>query len=273
MQFTQFLAIIVPEVETITRNGKLMKIIAPTQCPSCNSVLERVKDQLFCRNTDDCSAQSSKRLQNFCKKLKIKGFGEATLEKLGLLNFNDILTLTTEYAESRGLSAHMSEKLVEVVNSRISLGISPNDFLAACSITLIGDGAMRKLIFDSVSNITYDMCKMHGLGGKAAENLLDWVRVEWPIYQELWEPTFVKEEQVVATLPAVCITGKLNDFPNRAFAKGYLQSLGFEVKPSVTKSIKYLISEDGKESSSYKKAINNGIAVITIKDLEEIYVN
>ena len=208
-----------------------MKIIAPTLCPSCSSILERVKDQLFCRNTEECSAQSYKRLQNFCKKLKIKGFGEATLEKLGLSNFNDILTLTPEYAESRGLSAHMADKLVDVVNSRIDLGISPNDFLAACSITLIGDGAMRKLIFDSVSNITYDMCKMHGLGDIAARNLLEWIQTEWPIYQDLWEPTFVVDRtkvRIVSSLPAVCITGKLNDFPNRTAAKAHLESLGLK---------------------------------------------
>jgi len=252
-----------------------MYILAPTQCPSCSSVLERVNDQLFCRNTEDCPAQSTKRLQNFCKKLKIKGFGEATLEKLDLRNFNDLLTLTSDYAQSKGISEHMANKLVQVLVDRVRIGISPNDFLAACSIPLIGDGAMRKLSFDLVSNITFNMCKMQGIGDKAAENLTNWIELDWPILKQLWEPTFTKEKEtaVVSTLPAVSITGKLDNFPNRTSAQAYLQALGFEVKSSVTKSIKYLISEDGSESSSYKKAINNGIQILTIKDLEEIYVN
>lgn len=273
MQFQQFLAIIVPEVETITRDGKIMKILAPTQCPSCNTILERVKDQLFCRNTDDCPAQSIKRIQNFCKKLKIKGFGEVTLEKLEFTNFNDILLFSPTYAISKGISEHMAEKLVSVVAARLLLGISPNDFLAACSIPLIGDGAMRNFIFDTVSNITFEMCKQQGIGDKAAENLINWVNTDWPIYKNLWELTFTKEKVRVVTLPTVSITGKLDNFPNRSSAQAHLEALGFDVKSSVTKAVKYLINEDGIQSSSYKKALNNNIQILTIKDLEETYVN
>ena len=252
----------------------IMNILAPTQCPSCSSALERVKDQLFCRNTNDCPAQSTKRLQNFCKKLKIKGFGEATLEKLGLHNINDLLTLSTDYAESKGISEHMAHKLVQILLDRTRLGISPNDFLAACSIPLIGDGVMRKLSFDLVSNITFIKCKMQGIGDKAAENLINWIELDWPIYKELWEPTFISQEvKAEATLPTVSITGKLDNFSNRTTAQAHLEALGFNVKSSVTKDVKYLISEDGSQSSSYKKATNNGIQILTIKDLEEIYVN
>jgi NAD-dependent DNA ligase len=249
-----------------------MNISAPTTCPSCTSKLERVKDQLFCRNGEDCPAQSTKRLQNFCKKLKIKGFGEATLGTLGFTKFNDILAFTPDDALKQGLSAHMAGKLYDTVTEVTSSGISPNDFLAAMSIPLIGDGAMRKLSFDSVESITYDMCKTSGIGDKAARNLLDWIESNEDIISR-WSVFFKTIKSQTSNAESngnvVCITGKLTDFKNRTEAGTYLASLGFEVKTSVTKLVTHLICEDGSTGSSYKKAINNGIPVITIKELLE----
>lgn len=250
-----------------------MKIIAPTSCPSCGSVLERVNDQLFCRNSADCPAQCTKKLQNFCKKLKIKGFGEITLDKLNLVSYNDLITLTVEDAVDGGFSEHMAKKLVETVKSSLDLGISPNDFLAAVSIPLIGDGVMRKLVFDKLELITYNLCIKQGIGDKAAKSLMEWLDNEWYKYQDLWEPHFIiKKSQTPSTVQhqgVVCITGKLDNFKSRTDAASFLASKGYEVKSSVTKAVQYLICEDGTTGSSYKKAITNGIPVTTIKELLE----
>jgi len=249
-----------------------MKIIAPTTCPSCKSELERVNDQLFCRNSDDCPAQSTKRLQNFCKKLKMKGFGEATLDKAELTKFNDLLELVPEDLVSRGFSPHMSSKLYDVVTTRVDQGISPNDFLAAVSIPLVGDGAMRKLAFDTIEAITYDMCILSGIGDKAAKNLLEWIDANADTISR-WSVYFKTIKNQTSKVPTngyvISITGKLNDFKNRSEAGLFLESQGYEVKSSVTKAVTHLICEDGTTGSSYKKAITNGIPVITIKELLE----
>ena len=249
-----------------------MKIMAPTECPSCGSELTRVKDQLFCLDTEDCPAQSCKRLQNFCKKLKMKGFGEVTLNKANLSRFDDLLTLDKKELVSYGFSEHMASKLCSVVADRISLGISPNDFLAAVSIPLVGDGAMRKLSFDKIENITYNMCKTSGIGDIAARNLMKWIEQNERTISR-WSDHFkITKSQLpkAATKDSVvCITGKLNDFKNRADASKYLQSLGYEVKPSVTKAVTHLICEDGTTGSSHKKATANGITITTIKELLE----
>jgi NAD-dependent DNA ligase len=258
--------IIVSEIER-----KAMKIISPTDCPSCGSNLELVNDQLFCRNTDDCPAQSTKKLQNFCKKLKMKGFGEVTLEKLGLVSFNDLLDLDDKQAISRGLSEHMANKLIDVIQTRLELGISPNDFLAAMSIPLIGDGAMRKLSFDKIEDITYDTCKNSGIGDKAARNLIEWIDhnnntiVRWSNYFKIIKSQTPTESNGYV----LCITGKLIDFKNRSEAGKFLEARGYEVKTSVTKAVTHLICEDGTTGSSYQKAIKNGIIITTIKNLLE----
>lgn len=249
-----------------------MKILAPTSCPSCGSILERVKDQLFCRNSDDCPAQSTKKLQNFCKKMKMKGFGEKTIEQLGLVQIDELLTLDATDLMDSGLSDHMADKLIGVVEDRLNLGISPNDFLAAMSIPLIGDGAMRKLTFDSIESITYDMCKSAGIGDKAARNLIEWIENN-PNSIRGWSKFFKITKSQTADVQSngkiVCITGKLNDFKNRSEAGTFLASQGFEVKTSVTKAVTHLICEDGTTGSSYKKAVANGITITTIKELLE----
>jgi len=250
-----------------------MKILAPDSCPSCGSKLDKVNAQLFCSNKVDCPAQSSKKLQKFCKQLKLKGFGESALDKLNFTSFNDIIQLTAKHGIASGFSEHMALKLVDIVEDRLALGITPNDFLAACSIPLIGVGAMRKLRFDCIANITYNICQLHGLGDKAASNLVNWIDTEWGTYSLHWEKYFVdSKEETSVSLPTVCITGKLTDFSNRTTAADHLTKLGFDVKSSVTKNVKYLICEDGSNSSSRKKAIDYGITVTTINNLEEKYV-
>lgn len=252
-----------------------MKIEAPKGCPSCSALLYQVNDQLFCPNNIDCPAQTSKRVQAFTKSLKIKGFGEAAIEKLELTDPSQLLTLNTTDYLIAGFSEHMAAKLQGVIQDRISQGISPNDFIAAMSIPLIGDTAARKLNISSIDDITFEVCKSSGLGDKATSNLMQWVTESWPFYRESWgsklkQPnvTTIKSQSTGIT---VCITGKLNDFSSRDSATAYLQSLGITVKDSVTKAVNYLICEDGKtSSSSYKKANENNIPIITIKNLEEI---
>ena len=82
-----------------------MKIEIPTTCPSCESKLERVKDQLFCRNPN-CGETQLKKVVNYAKVMKIKGLGEKTVEKLDLRSISDIYSLTLSAA-----SAAIGEKL------------------------------------------------------------------------------------------------------------------------------------------------------------------
>lgn len=244
----------------------------PTECPSCGSNnLELVKDLLYCRN-DSCEAQSSGKLIKFCKTLKIKGFGPATLTKAELVEIKDLINLDETYLKTKGFSDTMAVKLTKAVNDRLESGVTFSDFLTAMSIPNIGSGTARKLGHLSVDELTLKECKNAGLGDVAANSILTWVALEWPKVKDL-DIEISKSESVkkeVSNGKVVCMTGKLNDFSSRGKAKEYLTQLGYDVKDSVTKAVQYLICEDGKEtSSSYKKAIAMGIPITTIKHLLE----
>lgn len=247
-----------------------MKIALPTECPSCGSEnLELVKDLLYCRNKA-CQAQSSGKLQKFCKTLKIKGFGPSTIEKSGLKTIPELVEVTPELLKNKGFSDTMASKLSNAVLDRLATNITTSDFLAACSIENIGAGTARKLSHLTIDDITFNKCKEAGLGDVAANSLISWLELEWPTLKELDLPISSKELQTATTRVTVCITGKLEDYSSRTKAAEYLSSLGIEVKSSVTKAVDYLICEDGKTtSSSYKKAIAMGKPIKTIKQLLE----
>ena len=104
----------------------MKKVNILSKCPSCGFPLQRVKDQLFCRNMN-CGATQSKRVLHFIKTMKIKGLGEKTVEKLGIDSIEDVYNL------SRGImidvmGQKIGEKLfLEIENSKdieLSKGIN-----------------------------------------------------------------------------------------------------------------------------------------------------
>lgn len=250
-----------------------MQINIPTECPACGSEnLELRKDLLYCCNKS-CEAQSSGKLQKFCKVLKIKGFGPATIDKSGLKTIEELVNVTPDSLKNKGFSDTMANKLTKAVQDRLSSDVTTSDFLTAMSIPNIGAGTARKLSQFEVIGLTFNKCKQAGLGDVAAQSLMQWVELEWPMLQNL--PIKLSSDSAKAQSPTtvqatVCITGKLNDFTSRSKAQEFLESKGYIVKSGVTKAVQYLICEDGNTtSSSYKKSIAAGIPVVTIKQLLE----
>lgn len=241
----------------------------PTLCPTCQSKLERVNDQLFCRNKE-CPAQIFKKIAHFAKTMKIKGMGEKTIEKLQLEDITDIFHLTPELC-----SYSIGDKLGIKLSSEIeqSKANSLDVVLASFSIPLIGTVAAKKIasLVTHVSDINEELCKKAGLGDKASSNLLNWIETDFKdkysnldIFNSNGNPVQANNTSNIGT---VCITGKLKQYKSRAEAAKYLESLGYKVIDSVTKTTDYLIDEEGKQSSKRTKAETLGINITTIDNL------
>lgn len=248
-----------------------MKIVPPTNCPSCDFGLVFVKDQLFCKNPD-CSAQNSKRVQHFAKKLKIKGFGEVTLQKLQISSIPELLAYTVEYGIEHGLGQKTAQNLYDSVDNFNTSNTDLAELVAALGIDMIGDTAGRKLqnVVGSLQEIDASKCMIAGLGDKASASLLKALgSLEPEIFNIKTSKQLTRANAEVGESKGdICVTGKLNNYKNRTEAAAFLQSLGWDCKDSVTKTVKYLICEDGNtSSSSYTKAINNNIEVLTIEEL------
>ena len=245
-----------------------MKIQIPSKCPSCNSVLILANDQLFCRNKS-CEAQSLKKIEHFCKSVKLKGFGPATLAKLNFESILDLFTFSLSYYKET-LGDKIGQKLYDEVQ-KAKNHITLNQVIAGLGIPLVGATVASKLSkhITSIDDINEKVCKESGLGDKVTNNLLEYSRSEeYAALKDLlskFKPTSSKQSNSLT----VCITGKLDDFKSRAQAAQYLETLGFTVVDNVTKTTDILINEEDRDSSKLKKAKSLGIMITTIKELEK----
>ena len=245
----------------------IKEIQIPTTCPSCSSKLEQINSQLFCRN-NECPAQSTKKVEAFVKKMRIKGFGPATISKMGFVRPIELYKTSLEdYVAILG--EKIGQKLYnEVENSKTTTFAT---FLSALSIPLIGESLSNKIMLKGIGSLDQLVHNVQdlNLGPKATENINEWALSEAYLDAEDLEEHF--NIMSVRTIPEnrgkVCITGKLKDFSNRTKAKEYLESNGYTVTSSVSSKTDYLICEDGSNSSKVKKAESLGIPIVSIVDL------
>lgn len=240
-----------------------MKIQIPTNCPCCQYPLERVNDQLFCRNKE-CPAQLFKRVEHFAKVLGIKGLGPKTIEKLKLADITEIFYLCKEEV-AEVLGDKVAENLLTEIHKARQAPL--HLIISSFSIPLVGDTASRKVcgIAKHVDDITIELCKEAGLGDKATNNLITFLEGEFKEMREFLPFSFEAEKTSNKTEGGltVCITGKLLSFKTKAQAHAALIALGYTPVGSVTKTLDILVDESGKGSDKRKKAEQYGIQIVT----------
>jgi len=240
-------------------------ITPPTNCPCCDSILELVNEQLFCRNTK-CPAQWTKKLESFSSSLKIKGLGPSTISKLGVESLPELYELTVSEIQNRIHSEKLAEKLFDELEKSKSSKLV--DVLPAFSIPLIGRSASQKLCdtISHIEDISENSCTEAGIGPKASANLVNFMETEFypNRYKDTlpfnWNNKINKKKEVTGV---VCISGKLKSYPTKAHATKVLEQYGFVVKSSLTKECTHLINESGIESAKTQTARDRGVIIIS----------
>jgi DNA ligase (NAD+) len=235
-------------------------ITVPKNCPSCNSTLERVNDQLFCRNIN-CSAKNSKVVEKYANKVKIKGLGPKAIEKLELDNISDIYNLTEEFL-TEIIGANGKKIYAEIQNKKV---IPLSVFLGSCSIPLIGITTAEK-ITTSIEDITKESLISDGMGNKAADNLINWLANNNIPSALTLKPNIQSNPSEISLI--VCISGKIPGY-TKASLTLYLAEHNIVVMNTVNKEIDYLISQS-KTSAKAQKAIKLNKTIVTIDELKEI---
>lgn len=242
-----------------------MKVEIPKHCPVCNSELELVNEQLFCRNKN-CAAKTLKSILHYVKTMKIMGLGEKTLEKLNIDTVNDLYKFN-ENELTNILGQKIGEKLYKEIEKSKTTTLSK--FLASVGIPLIGKTASEKIQTKTskIEEINEDLCKKAGLGAKATENLMKWINEDYVNYADL--PLTFEESEPVESGLVVCISGKIPGY-TKSKLKELLLDYNIHVKDNVTKGIDYLITEESN-TSKVKKAEQYNIHIISFENfLKEI---
>jgi NAD-dependent DNA ligase len=237
-------------------------------CPSCDTELERVNDQLFCRN-QSCSSKVVKQIEKFCKVLKLKGFGPKTIEKLEVTTISDLFSLTEdEYVKKLGLAT--GSKLFSMVGNLKEVPL--DKFLAAVSIPGVGETTASKIagVVTTFKDIDEEHPKLREvLGQKTAEKVANWYKQN----SSLLNSIDLKITNVVKDMDVgfkVCVTGKVQGH-TRTSIKEDLARYGVTMTTTVTKDLDYLVCDDTTANSSKLiKARQNDIKIITYEQLKEI---
>tara|TARA_B110000902_G_scaffold25007_1_gene27475 strand:+ start:3000 stop:3749 length:750 start_codon:yes stop_codon:yes gene_type:complete len=241
----------------------MTKIEAPTNCPSCSSLLNEVNHLLYCKNPL-CGEKALKLIEHFAKTLKIKGLGPASIKKLDIVTLEELYALTLEEVEQALGSARLAVKLVDELER--SQNAPLNVLLPAFSIPLVGKTATEKLskVCNDIEEIDYETCRKAGLGEKTAINLCNWMEDDF--YEVSLLPfsfKFIETVTPSADMGVVCISGKLTSYKSKSVAQQILVDLGYEVKTSLTKDVTILVNESGIESAKTKKARDAGVQIVT----------
>jgi NAD-dependent DNA ligase len=224
-----------------------------------------VKDQLFCKNSQECPAQNNKTLQHYCKVLKIKGFGPKTIEKLNVSTIRDMYDLTEEFLTDT-LGRATGEKLYKEVQNATSLEIAP--FIQALSIPLVGSSAARKLgnTFDLFSGFSKQDLMDKGLGDKASDNFIEYFNVNEDMLRALPISFSVTEDTIIERSEGClvfCITGKIIGM-SKAQATDVIEKAGHEVKSSFSSKVTHVICDNkDSTSSTVVKAKNSNVPILS----------
>lgn len=287
---------IIPQIADGDRtNGSDEKIIQlPEICPVCGGHVKieenNLTKNLVCMNPA-CEGKLVNRLDHFCGKkgLDIKGLSKATLEKLidwgWVENISDIFDLK-KYADEWKNKAGFGERSVENILSAIenSKNCSLESFISAIGIPLIGR-SMAKILLEHIYTYEdfrnkiderFNFSEYNGFAGSKTDSLLNFNYEEADkVYTYLKIEEATPNEERVRDIQGltVVITGRLNQYKNRAELQKAIEKIGGKVVGSISRNVDYLINNDINSTSAKNlSAKKNGIPILTEEEFVEKFL-
>lgn len=295
--FIEKAAEIIPQVVKSVkelRDGSEIIITEPTNCPICNTVLEREEGQvdIKCPNMA-CPGKVEGELIYFVSRdaMNIAGFGSKLVEnmlRLGFIkNIVDIYELKNHREELEKLDK-MGKKSVDNLLNAIETSKTReySKVLCALGIPFVGKTSAKLLAeasenIDNLMNMSIDeLMEIEGVGDKMAQAIYEFFRDEekkklieglkingLTFAQEKKEE--LPEDEKVFTGKTFLFTGTLKNF-TRNEIKEEIEKLGGKNLSAVSKNLDYLIVGE-KAGSKLKKAQEIGsIKIITEDEFMEI---
>ena len=268
----------------------------PLFCPSCNSKLHYVPEDIIlrCDNGLNCPAQNYERIRHFVSKnaMDIEGLGRKQVEFLidkGLIsNPYDIFFLKEKNEASLTKLENMDgwgKKSVENLFNNIekSKNVSLSRFIYALGIRHIGEQnakllarefgsyenfiAQMELLKENDPEIYQKLNNLDGIGDKMLVDIIDFfdVKENIELIKNLSEVLNIEDyketrEQSILTGKIVVFTGSMPTL-SRAEAKATAEKLGAKVAASVSSNTDLVIAGEDT-GSKLKKAKELGIKII-----------
>ncbi|EAR54303.1 DNA ligase [Photobacterium sp. SKA34] len=276
---------VIPQIASVVesrRPANAQAIVFPTECPVCQSKVERIEGEAVARCTGGlfCQAQRKEALKHFVsrKALDVDGCGEKVIEQL--VDREMVTTPADLFKFSAGevtvlerMGPKSAQKLVDALNAS-KLTTLPR-FIYSLGIREVGEATAANLAnyfetLESISQATKDqLIEVPDVGGIVAAHIFNFFREEhnMVVVNELQEvgihwPEIEKiDEDVELPLDGkvVVLTGSLSQL-TRSDAKAALQKLGAKVTGSVSKKTDLLVAGEAA-GSKLTKAQELGIEI------------
>ncbi|MDR0846340.1 MAG: NAD-dependent DNA ligase LigA [Lactobacillales bacterium] len=280
---------IIPKIEKVVlakrpQDSKPLEL--PTHCPSCDSELVQLEDDVNIRCINPkCPAKMQEALAYFVSRpaMNIDGVGPALIASLietkKIKDVADLYKLTEqELLELDGVQEKTANNVITQINN--SKQNSAERLLAGIGIPGIGAVVAKTLLahFKNIDTITKateeDFAAIDGIGEVHATTLKTYFNhnESLELLEELKNSGVnteylndIETRESEFTSKTVVLTGKLTTF-TRDSAKELLESLGAKVTSSVTKKTDFVVAGESA-GSKLAKASELGIPVLTEEDL------
>jgi DNA ligase (NAD+) len=266
---------IIPKIESLLENpAGAVEIDVPYRC-SCGATLVDEGTRLYCPNPD-CPKKIRHRVEKWLQVLDVRDFGGVIVGKLldsgRVKSIPDLYTLSPEeLAEYDRMGETLAKKILKNLAAKRELSLS--EFVAGFDIEGIGELIAEKAVaagFDSLEKLQgaapEALASVDGLGDITARTILEGLKSLGPEMEALLASgaVAIKERPSGGILSgkSFCFTGELASM-KRAEAEAAVKALGGTAKPSVTKGLSYLVTNDpGSGSDKNKKAASYGVSII-----------
>ena len=253
----------------------------PDICPKCGNTLIKKGVHLYC-DSPDCKGHSYNSLEHWILSItELKGLGSATIEEFtnnldieNIDTFYQKLNLIPELYGKDSATRKLILKMIELLNKPISFA----KFLVACNIPMIGIVASAELenyqdliLKDEINDAWENKINnMTGCNITAKKNIINRIEVIRKYAKYVTIERQDKDMKIeFSDDKIVAITGALS-VPRKDFAKELVQN-GWKLATSITKKVKYLITDNPDSGSSKNvKAKELGVTVISEDDFRKI---
>lgn len=260
---------IIPHVTKVLSNDGAVDIELPRTCPCCGEKLVRDGVNLRCINAD-CEAQTVQQTAFFIKKLGCKNAAAATLKKLGICTFENLMEFKPDM--SKKTEASLSNELLRKVFTR-----APEELLAAMNFVGLSETLISKIVgfygLTAVENGAYAGMP-DGVGEATLQKFKDSIQDNLRrMHIVMSDVRYVgpmthpgaSGDVLLSNGMSVCFTGKLETMA-RSDASKMAVAAGFKVMDNVKKGLTYLVTNDQDTSSSKGRAARKlGVQMLSEK--------
>jgi len=281
--FVQRAGDVIPEiVKVITevRDGSEIEFVMPTECPSCNSLIIKLEDEVAHKCTNiNCKERIKQKLKHFVGKdcYDMDGFGKELIYQLvdkGKINnqYHIFKLKKEDLLEMDRMGERSSQKVLDTINKRRKILL--HRFLTGLCVHHLGK-TISKFLANTYKDIGIimslskeDLEKHDGIGPEIANqiytyfhskdgmDLIDELLYEVEILYDNHQPI---DNKLLGK--SFLVTGKLK-VKTRNEIKELVISKGGKYSSSVSKNLDYLIVGD-KPGGKFKKSEDLKITILT----------